>query len=218
MRLPSFEYLAPSSLAETLRLLAERAPAAAVLAGGTDLIPRLRYRLVKPDLVLSLSHVPELKEIRLDGLTLKIGACAVLQEVMNHPEVKAQAPGLADALKSIGAPNIQHRIGTIGGNLLLNTRCLFYNQSEWWRSGRERCLKNGGQVCHSLPESKECSASCQSDGAAMLSALSVQVVLKSAKGERMLPLAELFSGKGEAPFTLTPEELLTQVQIFLPPP
>jgi CO/xanthine dehydrogenase FAD-binding subunit len=137
---------------------------------------------------------------------------------MDHPEVQKQIPGLAEALASVGAPHIQHRAGAIGGNLLLGTRCLHYNQSEWWRSSREHCYKDGGQVCHALTESKECSASCQSDGAIMLAALGAQVVLKSVSGERTIQISELFSGLGDAPFTLGPGELLTEVRIFLPAP
>ncbi|MFH1135071.1 MAG: FAD binding domain-containing protein [Pseudomonadota bacterium] len=218
MRLTKFEYRSPTTLGEALALLQEHGAAAAVLAGGTDLVPRLRNRLVKADLIVSLKNIPGLDEATVRGVNLELGARASLHRVMTQPEVRTFLPGLAQALASVGAPTIQHETGTIGGNLLLNTRCLQYNQSDWWRSGREPCLKNGGQVCHVLAESKECSASCQSDGAVMLAALSALATLKSALGERTIPLGELFSGRGEAPFTLLPGELLTGLRIMLPPP
>ena len=162
MRLPSFEYRSPTTLGEALALLREHGAAAAVLAGGTDLIPRLRNRLVKADLVVSLKNIPGLDDIAVQGLNLEIGARASLKRIMTHPEVVSSLPGLIEALASVGAPAIQHETGTIGGNLLCETRCLQYNQSEWWRSGREPCFKNGGQVCHVLPDSKEIGrASCR---------------------------------------------------------
>ena len=218
MRLPYFDYAAPASVAEAVNLLAEKGPAAVVMAGGTDLVPRLRQRLVRPDVVVSLKNVPGLAGVDLEGVTLKIGARASLQAVMDHPVVRDQIPGLAEAIASIGAPAIQHEVGTLGGNLLLNTRCIHYNQSEWWRSGRLRCHKAGGQDCLAVPESKECSSSYQSDGGVMLAALSAQAVVQSPKGERVVPLSELFTGKGDAPFTLVPGDLLTGIQLFLPPP
>jgi len=218
MRLPAFDYLAPGSLKDALEVLAEHGSAAVVQAGGTDLVPRLRQRLVRPDLVVSLKNLNELRGIAREGLTLRIGAMTTLKEVMDHDEVQGQFPGLVEAMASVGSPHIQHRTGAIGGNLLLGTRCLQYNQSEWWRSGREHCHKDGGQVCHVLPDSKECSASCQSDGAVMLVALGAQVVLRNVSGERVIKIPELFSGLGDAPFSLTPDELLTEIRLFLPPP
>ena len=218
MRLPKIDYLAPSSLSEALALLAEKGQAASVLAGGTDLLGRLRQRLVKPDVLVSLRNIEELKAVTLEGVTLRLGAAASLRTVMDHPEVRKELPGLAEALQSVGAAGIQHQRGAIGGNLLLDVRCLFYNQSDFWRSGRDKCFKNGGQVCHAVAESKECSASCQSDGAIMLAALSAQVLVKNKTGERLLGLAELFSGVGETPFTLAPEDLLCEIRIMLPPP
>ncbi|MEW6264361.1 MAG: FAD binding domain-containing protein [Thermodesulfobacteriota bacterium] len=218
MRLPPFEYQAPATLAQVLAVLQEKGQAAAVLAGGTDLIPRLRQRLVKADLILSLKNIPALQAIEADGAGIRIGAAATLQAVLEHPAVQKSFPGLVQALKSIGAAGIQHYTGSMGGNVLLNTRCLFYNQSEFWRSGRERCHKNGGQVCHALAESKDCHAVCQSDGAAMLAALSAQALIKKSGGERIAPLSDIFSGKGDAPFTLAADELLTEIQLFHPPP
>jgi 4-hydroxybenzoyl-CoA reductase beta subunit len=218
MRLPRFDYAAPASLDEALELLESHGPGAAVLAGGTDLVVRLRQRLSTADFVISLKNLDRLRKVETEGVVLKIGGLASLKSVYDRPEAPSQIEGLAEALKSVGAPAIQHEIGTIGGNLLLQTRCIQYNQSGWWRSGRDRCFKNAGQACLVLPEAKECSATCQSDGAVMLAALSAQVVLKSRSAERTIPIGELFSGKGDAPFTIRPEELLTEVWVFPPTP
>lgn len=218
MRLPPFEYAAPGSMKEALAILAEKGAAAAVLAGGTDLVPRLRQRLSTADTVVSIKHLDELRGIRVEGIQIRIGAGTSLQETMDHEEVQGQLPGLVEALKSVGARHIQHRLGTLGGNLMLETRCLQYNQSGWWRLGRDRCFKDGGQVCHALKDSQECSASCQADGAVMLMALSAQAVFLSKAGERVVPLSTFFTGKGDGPFDKAPEELLTEIRIIPPPP
>lgn len=213
MRLPPLDYLAPTTVDEAAGILAEQGPSAAVLAGGTDLIVRLKQRLRPVRSLVSLKAIPGLKDIRLDGLNLILGAAAPLKAVMDHPLVKEHAPGLIEALKTIGAPAVQHDRGTIGGNLLLDPRCNMYNQSQWWRSGKERCFKNGGQVCNVLPDSRACSAACQSDGAVMLVALSAQAVLVSVRGERLVAAGDLFSGQGETPFTAAADELLTEIRI-----
>jgi 4-hydroxybenzoyl-CoA reductase subunit beta len=218
MRLPPVDYQAPETLDQALTILNERGPAAAVLAGGTDLVVRLRQRLVTADTMVSLKNISELKTIRQEGVTLIIGAAASLRDVIDHPVVQQELPALALALESVGSPDIQHRQGTIGGNLLCNTRCIYYNQSGWWRSGLEHCFKDGGQVCHCLPDSKECTSGCQSDGVVMLTALSAQATIKSSKSERTVPVGQIFSGKGEAPFTLAADELITDIRIFLPAP
>lgn len=216
MAIANVDYRAPESLTELLSLKAELGSAAAVLAGGTDLVLRLKQQLTRPDVLLSLKNVAELSAIETDPIHITIGAAATLSAVMDHPDVKAELPGLVEALSRIGHPSCQHARATLGGNLLLQTRCLFYNQSAFWRSGLERCFKDGGQVCLVLSESKECSSVNQSDGAPMALALSAQARLVSATGERLVSLAELYSGKGEEPFTLAPGEVLAQVRFPRP--
>jgi len=218
MRLPEFDYSAPADLGEALKLKNEKGPAAAWLAGGTDLLVNLKQGVKNPDLVISLKDLTELQGITEDPGGLTIGPMTSLIEVMEHPAVVEHFPALAAALRSVGAVTLQHHAGTIGGNLLLNTRCQHFNQSRFWRDGFERCLKMGGQKCLVVEDSKECSSVCQSDGAVMLAAYSAMAVIQNAGGQRQVSVLDLFSGKGEAPFTLTDDELLTGIKLFLPAP
>lgn len=210
------DYHAPSNLKQLLSLKAELGSSAAVLAGGTDLVVRMNQKLALPAALVSLKNLTELSGIDQDPVNIIIGAGTPLAQVIADPLVAEELPGLKAALESIGHPTCQHYRGTIGGNLLLEPRCWFYNQSSFWRQGHDRCFKAGGQVCLALPDSKECSAANQSDGAPMLVALSAQVKLASTNGERLIPAAQLYTGKGEEPFTLAPEEVVTQIRIPRP--
>ncbi len=216
MRLPALAYQAPDTLAELLTLKREHGPAAAVLAGGTDLMVRLKQRLARPDLLLSLRNIDELRRIEMEPIYARLGAAVSLEAVLTDQSMAQEFPGLIEALSRVGAPSFHRHAATLGGNLLLDTRCLMYNQSAFWRRGSERCFKAGGQVCLALPESKECSSACLSDGAPMLVALSAQVKLASVAGERVISAAALFTGKGEGPFALGDDEIL--VQVLLPRP
>ena len=217
MRLPSFDFHAPDNLTDTLKLKKEKGPDAAFLAGGTDLLVNLKHGVKNPGHVISLKNVADIKGVKQDPGGLTIGAMTSLIEVAGHQDVQRHFPALAAALKKVGAVTLQHFAGAIGGNLLCNTRCQFFNQSEFWRTGFERCFKMGGQKCLVVEESKECSSVCQSDGAVMLAAYSAQATLAGPGGERRLPVLDLFSGKGEAPFTLTDDEILINISLFTPP-
>lgn len=216
MYLPAFEYRSPKSLDELLALKQEAGSGALILAGGTDLVVRLRQRLVKPDSVISLQDVAELKAIEADPVFLRIGAGVSLDRVISDELVREEFPGLAEALSRVGHPTCQHHRGTIGGNLLLEPRCLFYNQSDFFRKGHERCFKAGGQVCLANPESKECTSANQSDGAPMMMAYSAQLRLLSARSERLIPARELFTGQGELPFSLAEGEILAEIRLPRP--
>ncbi len=216
MRLPAFEYRSPKSLDELIAAKKELGPAALVLAGGTDLVIRLKQRLAKPEALLSIRDVEELGAMEADPIHLKIGAGVTLEKVLSEPLVKEEFPGLFQALSRIGHPSCQHHTATLGGNLLLEPRCLYYNQTDFFRKGHERCFKAGGQVCLVNPESKECASVNQSDGAPMLLAYSAQVRLVSASGQRIIQVGELFSGKGELPFTLAEDEILAEIRLPRP--
>jgi 4-hydroxybenzoyl-CoA reductase subunit beta len=218
MGLKDCEYFAPSNLSEALDLKARMGADAVWLAGGTDLMPRARNRLVNPKAVISLKKlVQELSGIEEDGDAVIIGALTSLAEAGGHQTVCDRLPGLTQALKSIGAPTLQQRVGTIGGNICADTRCLYYNQSAFWRSGVAPCFKLGGEVCHPGGATADrCRSICQSDGAVMLAALGARVSLASDSGERELGLDEFFTGRGEEPFTMEPAELLNKVKIPAP--
>jgi 4-hydroxybenzoyl-CoA reductase beta subunit len=214
--IPEFEYVAPQDLREALDLLAMHGEEAAVLAGGTDLIVRMKQRLLKPRVVVSLKNLESLRGIKEANGTIVMGAMTPLVEVLESVVVESRMPALRQAVAQIGAPSIQHFRGTIGGNLCLETRCLFYNQSRSWRTGRTACHKDNGQTCYAEENSDRCRSANQSDGACALMALGCDVVLASSRGERVLPIEEFFTGKGESPFATAPEELVVEIRVPLP--
>jgi len=214
--IPEFEYFAPGDLREALDYLASHGEEAVVLAGGTDLLVRMKQRLVKPRFVVSLKNLEGLKGIREKDGVIVIGPMTPLVEVLENEKVEKYLPALRQAVGKIGAPSIQHFRGTIGGNLCLDTRCLFYNQSQFWRSGRTPCHKDNGQTCYAEENSDRCRSANQSDGACALMALGCEVILASSKGERVLPVEEFFTGKGEAPFAIEPDELVLEIRVPMP--
>jgi 4-hydroxybenzoyl-CoA reductase subunit beta len=219
MKLPPFEYLAPPDMASALKAKEAWGENAVWLAGGTDLLVRAKLGLVAPQAVISLKHLAhDFSVITEEDGWLKIGAFAPLGKVAGHARVRELFPGLAEAVASIGAETLQQRVGTLGGNLCAQTRCIYYNQSAFWRSGLAPCFKLGGEVCHPGGSTADrCRSLCQSDGAVMLAALGAEVRLLSVAGERQLGLHDFYTGKGEAPLDLGPAELLSEVLIPLPP-
>lgn len=220
MSLPCFEYLAPQGLAEALELKALWGQRAAWLAGGSDLLARAKQGLVSPEAVISLKNLtPDLSGLSQEANQLVLGAQTTLHQAFGHPLIARELPGLAEALSAIGAPTLQQRVATLGGNLCAQTRCLHYNQSALWRAGLAPCFKLGGEVCHPGGASADrCRSTCQSDGAVMLMALGASVVLASAAGQRTLALEGFFTGQGERPQDLAPEELLTHAILERPAP
>jgi 4-hydroxybenzoyl-CoA reductase beta subunit len=216
MRLPSFEYLEPKNLKEALEMLAGHAGQAAVMAGGTDLIVRMKQRLVQPAFLISLKDLQDLNYIRLENALVLIGATTPLVSLLDSELIKTHFPALADAARLIGAPPIQHVRGTIGGNLCLQTRCLHYNQSAFWRSGRAPCHKDHGEICYAEENSDRCRSANQSDGACALMALGAGIVLESVRGKRSLSIEDFFTGKGESPFAASSDEMVTEIRIPAP--
>lgn len=218
MRLPKFTYLEPRELSEALEMRARHGLDCAVLAGGTDLLVRMKQRLVKPKVLLSLKRLNELVGISIRGDDLVIGSRTTLEEVAGSPLVRQHAPALVEAVRAVGAFTIQHVRGTLGGNLCQDTRCLFYNQSAFWRSGRAQCHKAGGQICYAREGSDRCRSTNQSDGATSLMALDAKVTLASHTGQRCIPVAEFFTMKGETPLDVGQDEILTEIRIPLETP
>ena len=214
LRLPTFDYYRPTSLAEAARLIAGQSPdQVRLVAGGTDLWPNLKRRHQKAEAVVSLAGVPDLRGVtcRPDG-SLKIGALTPLSELAAHPELGARLPALVVALGSISSPVLRNQ-GTLGGNLCLDTRCTYYNQSEEWRRAISYCMKAEGEVCWVAPGSPRCWAVSSSDAAPMLSALGARVRLVCHEGERWLPLPELYQDDGMAYLTKRPDEILTEIEL-----
>jgi 4-hydroxybenzoyl-CoA reductase subunit beta len=190
--LPEFALVRPTTLAEALAARAAH-PGASLLGGGTDLVVNIRRGIVAPPVLIDMNGVHELHAIRADAVRLEIGASVTLSELARHPGVVAHYPVVAEAAAFIAGPT--HRnMGTVGGNLCLDTRCIFYNQSEWWRAANNHCLKTVGDICHVAPKSRLCFATFSGDLAPALLTLGAEVDLAGPAGTRTLALDELYIG------------------------
>ena len=219
--LAEFELVRPTTVAGVLEARAAN-PQAQLLGGGTDLIVNLRRGIVAPPTLIDMNGVAELRTIRADGEALEIGASATLAEVAHHSGVREHYPVVAEAAASIAGPT--HRnMGTVGGNLCLDTRCIFYNQSDWWRRANNHCLKTTGDICHVAPKSRGvCFATFSGDLAPALMTLGAEVDLVGAAGKRTLPLHQLYigharhdgsaEGDGKRYLALRPGEIVTAVR------
>jgi len=213
MQLPKFELIQPHSPKEACSILGEYNGKAVILAGGTALIVGLRHRLSKPAVVIGLKGLNALDYVRRNGSGgLAIGAMATLETLENSPLVVNEYAPLAQALQLVAIPSIRH-VATIGGNLCLDTRCIYYNQSEFWRGALPACFKLGGTACHAVEKGRHCQAVYQGDLAPVLIALEAEVKIVSANGERVIPLDGFFTGRGEKPNILKPDEILAEVRI-----
>jgi 4-hydroxybenzoyl-CoA reductase subunit beta len=210
------DHYAPTSVEEALSLLEKHGEEAKVLAGGTDLLIACKLRNIRPGWLVSLTAIPELKGIDFqEGEGLRVGAMTSLYSVRHNSSVLNYYPALAQAAAAVGATQLQY-MGTLGGNLCLNTRCIYYNQSDAWRKSRETCFKMGGDVCHVVPKGKKCYAVFSGDTVPALIALEAQVKLISIAGERMVDVSQLYTGNGKAPIALKSNELLTEIRIPQP--
>ena len=211
MRLPKFEHLQPESLEEAFDLLSECGEEARVIAGGTDLLVSMKQRLLTPKYLLNLKGL-ELDFIEDGREGLRIGALTRLTTLIKSPLVREKFPVLAQAASYVSAPPLQN-MGTLGGNLCLNTRCFFYNQSQFWRQARPLCFKTGGEICHVVKGSDHCYSVYQSDLAPVLIALEARVKVAKKGSEWVIPLLDLYTGKGEEPIALEAGEILIEVEI-----
>jgi 4-hydroxybenzoyl-CoA reductase subunit beta len=191
--LPLFDLIRPRTLDEMLQARAAY-PDSRVLGGGTDLMVNIRRGIVAPPVLIDVNGVGELRDIVADERVLEIGAAATLSELAAHPGVARHYPVVAHAAAQIAGPT--HRnMGTVGGNLALDTRCIFYNQSEWWRAANHHCLKTTGQICHVAPKSRGvCFATFSGDLAPALLTLDAEIDIAGPTGRRSMPLADLYIG------------------------
>ncbi|MGB9300994.1 MAG: FAD binding domain-containing protein [Anaerolineae bacterium] len=212
MQLPSFQHLQPGSLDEALGFLAEYGERARVIAGGTELLVSMKQRLLVPEYLVNLKALPELDYIRQYDGGLRIGALTTLSALIRSSAVGERFPILAQAARMVSAPPLQE-MGTVGGNLCLNTRCFYYNQSSFWRQTRGACYKTGGDVCHVVEGGKRCFSTYQGDMAPALIALGATVEVVRKGGQREIPLAELYTGKGKRPVALEPNEIVVELRV-----
>lgn len=213
MTLPEFQLLRPRKLDEALELLDRHRGAIQILAGGTDLVPSMRQRLFTPRFVLDLKALRDLNYVR-NGAGLEIGALATVGDIAESTAVRKSFPVLAAAAATIASP-VLRTMGTLGGNLCLDTRCLWYNQSLFWRKSCNFCLKKDGNVCHVAPGGQKCWAVFSGDTAPALLALDAEIEITSPRGTRRMPLADFYTGDGMDRMKLAGDEILTRV--IVPP-
>lgn len=212
MRLPTSNYLAPTSLSEACSLLKEHKGEMAVMAGGTDLLVSMKQRVKTPQYVMSLKAISGLTYIKANGKTLAMGIMAPLTDIENSPVIKEQFSLLAEAAESVASPHLRN-MGTLAGNICLDTRCCYYNQSKLFRKSIDKCLKFGGEVCHVVKSGKRCYAISQNDTVPALIALGAAVKIQSTEGEKVIPLEDLYQDDGKDYMKLKPEELIAEVRI-----
>src|SRR6266567_3650130 len=215
LRLPPFRYLAPITIEQAAAMLVREGEQAMLVAGGTDLYPNMKRRQFTPAVVIGLRGIRALKQM--DGSAqegLRIGAGVTLTTLAEHPMIQEHYAALATAAGSVSTPQLRN-VGTLGGNLLLDTRCNYYNQTEFWRHSIGYCMKKDGDVCLVAPGSPRCWAISSADSAPVLVSLGASVRLISVRGERVIPVQELFRDDGMDPYTKAADEVLNE--IILPP-
>lgn len=215
LTLPAFEYHAPKSLDEAIQLLSAHAGDVKVLAGGTDLLPNMKHRLFTPRNVVGLSSIEGLDQVREQGGALRLGAMLRIAQLAENEQVLARFPSLSYAASQIAGPQLR-QMGTLGGNVCLDTRCVYYNQTYFWRKALGFCIKKDGTVCHVVKAGKKCVAAASNDAAPVLLTLGAQVRLVGPTGARELPLTEFYRPDGVCNTALGPDELLTEVILPLP--
>lgn len=216
MILPKFDYQAPESISEVCSLLSQARGRAAIMAGGTDLMVQMKQQTLVPEFVVSLKKLPGL-----DGLNyretrgLEIGPMVSLRKLAASAVVREHFPVLAEAAALVGAAQHQF-MGTVGGNLCLDTRCWYYNQTPEWRRSMTPCHKLGGNTCNAVQGARKCYAVYSADVGAVLFALNARIVVNStSQKDRVVPLEEFFSGDPVKPFRLGKDELI--ISIVVPP-
>ena len=210
--LPEFEYKRPESLEEFLHLLSDYKGEAVILAGGTDLVPRMKMGLEKRDFIIDIKDIEGLNYVRDEGKNVRIGALTIIYEIIKSKIIKDKYPALHEAATLTASENLQQR-GTIGGNILQDTRCLYYNKPETWRKSFNPCFKTGGEICNAARGGKKCFAVYCGDLAPALISLGASVCLLGKKGEKEMPLEDIFSGDGKSPFSLSSDDLVKDVII-----
>ena len=211
MHLPKFTHRQPADLGGVVSALTE-APAAKLLAGGTDLLVNMKHRVELPETLVSLKKVPVLRGITREGEAMVIGATTTLKEIRQNAELERKFPALVEAARAVGSYRHQ-AMGTLGGNLCQNTRCRFFNQTWQWRQARTTCFKAGGEDCHVIGRKNACFSTYSGDVAPALLVLDAALRITGPKGPREAPLANLYSGEGRTPLALGQGEFITAIAI-----
>ena len=213
-RLPDFTLQRPTTLAQAVALLAQTEGARA-LAGGTDLVPNLRDGIGAPPVLVDLSGIAGFAALDVDDAGVRIGAGVTIARLASHARLARSHRSIVEAAATIAGPG--HRsVATVGGNLCLDTRCVYYNQSEWWRRSNGYCLKHRGDVCHVAPTGERCHAAFMGDLAPALLVFGASVEIAGPNGTREARLDQLYRDDGRAHLALEPAEILAAVRLPAP--
>jgi 4-hydroxybenzoyl-CoA reductase subunit beta len=213
---PDFRLTQPGTIKEAIAALVSH-PGSRFVAGGTDLIVNMRRGINRPNLLVDLSGIDELNKIKTNGHGATIGAGVNIATLARNEAIASKYRALAQASEAIAGPG--HRnMGTIGGNLCLDTRCIYYNQSEWWRNANAYCLKNRGDVCHVAPQGQRCHAAYSGDLAPALLVLGAEIDIAGPQDDRRIPLSELYVEDGKAHLALADGELIVAIHLPAAPP
>jgi 4-hydroxybenzoyl-CoA reductase subunit beta len=215
MRLPPFTYLAPVSVTDAVKLMADHGPEAMLVAGGTDLYPNMKRRQFEPTVLVGLCGIRDMIGVRGSAKAgMTIGAGTILSVVSKHAEIARSYRALATAAGLVSSPQLRN-MATIGGNVCVDTRCNYYNQSYQWRKAVNFCMKKDGEICLVAPSSSRCWAVSSSDTAPVFWSLGAKVRLVGPKGERLIPISALYQDDGIQYLSKQPGEVV--VEIVLPP-
>ncbi len=213
MSMPAARLARPKTVEEAVRILADGGPEAMIIAGGTDVVPNLQMKLFSPRVLVDIKPIRALQGITIAAAgALRIGALTTLAEMVESPLVRAAYPVLASAASTIAGP-LQRNMGTLGGNLCLETRCLWYNQSFFWRKALGGCLKKEGDICHVAPGGRRCWAAWSGDSAPALLTLDAEIEIAGPRGARRLPLEKFYLNDGMNRIALARDELVTAVRV-----
>src|SRR2546425_10966062 len=215
LRLPSFTYRQPRTLAEAVSMKADAGPDGMYVAGGTDLYPNMKRRHQEPRTVISLMGVPELAQCGVRNAECGIGPCVTLTAIADHPTIRRDYAAVAHAAELVSTPLLRN-MGTLGGNLCLDTRCNYYNQTYEWRKAIDFCMKKDGAICWVAPSSTRCWAVSSSDVAPVMVALGAEFLLVGPQGECVVPAGRFYHNDGINYLTKQPDEILAEGRLPSP--
>jgi len=210
--LKNFSLATPKNLDELKSLLSSSDEKTKLIAGGTDLLPNLKHGLYDISCLISLKNIREFQDIIINPLSLELGAFVKLDELCEHKNIQELFPAISFAASHIASPNLRN-MGTVGGNLCLDTRCCYFNQSEMWRKALNYCLKKDGDSCHVVKTGKRCVAASSNDLATILLAYNSVITIMSPEQEQDILLADFYTNNGEKNNILEPNQVVTRVKL-----
>jgi 4-hydroxybenzoyl-CoA reductase subunit beta len=216
LRLHPYTYHRPATVEEAVALLAEHAGDVMPIAGGTDLVPNMKHKLFTPGHLVSLRGIEAMRGVVEDAAGYTIGAATSLDAVAGHPAIAVGLPSLARACSLVSGPQLR-RMGTLGGNVCLDTRCTYYNQTHFWRQSLGYCLKKDGTACHVVKGGTRCVAAHSADAATALLPLEAELRIAGPEGERTLPIGRFFTSDGVWNRRMEQGELLVSLHVPRPP-